>query len=603
MTAVSAKTRLVALLSAAMLGAAACGTITNAETVEPGDPRSGGTLRLVGSGDVDRLDTASAYYVPTWMLLHAMTRQLMSYPYTSDPEDAVIPVPDLAEAAPTISDDGLTYTFTIRDGATWDIPDVEGGRQIVGEDVVLGFKRLCNPVAASGALGYFTATIVGMADYCSAWKADVDTRTAEAEDFEITPDYIREWIEQNDIDGIQATDRTVQFTLLAPASDFLNILAMSFASPVPEEALDYLPDSQEYRQAFISSGPYRKERYIVNQSIYLERNPSWNPDSDPLRHAYVDRIEIIEGSDQGPVQRQIEAGTADLAWDVPVPGADVVRHLELGSPQLSSWPSAAITYLVFNLYEEGSPLQDVRVRQAINYAIDKENVARIQGGPPVVEPTGQILTPVVVASGFEEQSQYAVANRQEGLTRAQALLEEAGFEPGEIELTFLYRATDLHSNIAQSIEADLSEAGINVHFQESTPSGFYVDYLFDADGAKEGKWDIAVPGWAPDWYGNAGRSFLVPLLDGRYCGNDSTNFGCYNNAEVNSLIDQALAASSAEEAGVLWMQADQRAMQDAPWVPLTTQNTARFHSERVGGYVVSPGLNVPDLTNLWLNTE
>ena len=87
------------------------------------------------------------------------------------------------------------------------------------------------------------------------------------------------------------------FELVAPTPDFLNLLAMPFASAVPDEYLDYLPDSPEFRQHTLSDGPYAISRYVQNRTIELERNPAWDPASDPIRPAYVDRISFTFGID------------------------------------------------------------------------------------------------------------------------------------------------------------------------------------------------------------------------------------------------------------------------------------------------------------------
>ena len=249
--------RFAALLAVAALGVTSCGSITgDSGTGDPNTPRRGGTLRLVGNGDVDHIDTASAYYVPSYRLLRAISRQLVSYPYSDDVKQATTPVADLAESVPQPTNNGLTWTFTIRKGAKWDVGD--SGRQITGDDMVRGIKRLCNPVSPSGAIGYYIDTIEGLRAYCDKWASAAAKTDA-------TIANIQQFIAANDVAGVKADGRTVSFTLTQPASDFLNIMAMTFASPVPVEMMNYLPDSPEFRTNFISDGPYKIDRYIVNQ--------------------------------------------------------------------------------------------------------------------------------------------------------------------------------------------------------------------------------------------------------------------------------------------------------------------------------------------------
>src|SRR3954447_18533136 len=132
--------------------AAACGGSSGSSTGSGNDkPVDGGTLRVLGGGDIDHMDTASSYYSVAYSLLRAITRQLLSYPDSADEKTGNTVVPDMATGLPKVSADGLTYSLTIRDGVQWDAPT--GARQVTGADAVLGFKRLCNPVQPTGAMG------------------------------------------------------------------------------------------------------------------------------------------------------------------------------------------------------------------------------------------------------------------------------------------------------------------------------------------------------------------------------------------------------------------------------------------------------------------
>ena len=123
---------------------AGCGSGGGGSTTGGGQPTPGGTLKLLGSADVDHLDTASAYYTTTYTLERAYTRQLFTYPASTDVKQAVNPVPDLATDLPTkqnggIGADGKTYTIHLRPGAKW---NTTPAREMTAQDVVLGLKRL-----------------------------------------------------------------------------------------------------------------------------------------------------------------------------------------------------------------------------------------------------------------------------------------------------------------------------------------------------------------------------------------------------------------------------------------------------------------------------
>ncbi|HEY3200191.1 MAG TPA: ABC transporter substrate-binding protein, partial [Actinomycetes bacterium] len=230
------RTATLSILVALALGVAACGSSTgSSSTTSSQTPTQGGTLKLLGSSDVDHLDTASAYYTASYTLERAFTRQLFGYPASADQTKAITPVPDLASELPTTANGGITangktYTIHLRQGVLW---NTHPARAVTAADVVLGLKRLCNPVSPVGAPGYYTDTIVGMKAYCDGFaKVNGDAASIAA------------YINGHDVAGVKAVgDSTVVFTLLQPASDFLNILAMPFASPAPSEYLNYVPDS------------------------------------------------------------------------------------------------------------------------------------------------------------------------------------------------------------------------------------------------------------------------------------------------------------------------------------------------------------------------
>jgi peptide/nickel transport system substrate-binding protein len=581
-------TRTVAvLLSAIALAVAGCSTSpsTPADTAN-GQPVKGGTLKLLGSADLDNLDPANAYYLPSYGLLRAVSRQLVSYRSAETVERASAPAPDMAVSLPEPTDGGRTYRFTVKDGVQWDAPS--GARQVTGADVARGFKRLCNPSIPSGGLGYYVGVIAGMAEFCQAFETVPATVPA-----------IRDFIARHEISGIKADGNDVEFTLVKPAGDFLNLLAMPFASAAPIETLQYLPDSPQYRKNFISDGPYKFASYLADKQIELVRNPAWRADTDNLRGAHVDAISVVLGVDEGPAQMQLQAGTADLGWDLSVPTAAIPGLKARGDKQLMLTAAGSATYLAINLRSPnaGGALKNLKVRQALNYAVNKKNVIQILGGPDVYQPTGQILTPSIL--GHRSTDPFATADSAGDPAKAKQLLAEAGYSH-DLELVFAYRSAGKSPQIAATLQADLKKAGITLRLKALAPSDLGRLVSSPAAGAR-GDWDLAAPSWSPDWQGNSARSFFVPLLDGRTCGDGSPNYGCYDNPTVNSLIDQALAQADPAVAADLWAQADATATADAPWVPVTTGTEVRYRSARVAGWVWNPLSVNADLTNVWLS--
>jgi ABC-type transport system substrate-binding protein len=244
----------------------ACSAARPPSYVDAGPPVRGGTLKLAGGSDVDHLATTSAYTAHVIWLLRTFARELVTYPASPDFKTASEVVADLAETVPSrenggISSDGLTYTFHLRHGVWW---NSQPKREVTPDDIVRGIKLICNPVNPAGAPGYYESTILGMPEFCDEFAKVPGT----VED-------IKRFVQSRDLSGVQVGgDFTVRFTLQEPSPDFLNILAMPFAAPVPVEYLDYLPDSPEFRQHTISNGPYQIVKYTPGHEYQLDRNPS-----------------------------------------------------------------------------------------------------------------------------------------------------------------------------------------------------------------------------------------------------------------------------------------------------------------------------------------
>jgi ABC-type transport system substrate-binding protein len=574
----------VAIASALAFGSSASGSGQQA-------PQRGGTLRLLGTSDIFNLDTTSGYYTVLNNVARGFTRQLVTFPSSNDFLQEIKVVPDIATAVPTIGNGGITgggktYTFHLRTGVKW---DTTPARQVTASDFVREFKMLCNPASPTGAPGYFTSTIVGMKAYCDGFAKVKATVPA-----------IAQYVSSHALPGVVAkNDLTLVFRLVKPAPDFPNILTLGFCSARPIEYMKYVPDSAQFRQHTISDGPYKIVKYVATKEFQLERNPAWDPKTDPLRKAYVDRITVTEGLTPDNVQQQLEAGTAEMEWDAIPPAQDLPRLISSGDKRLVIGPAgpyyvALNVYLALNQYS--GPMKNKLVRQAANYAVDKNAIVQIYGGRRIAAASNQVIMPGNVGY-IPNFNPYPNKNGSGDPAKAKELLAKAGY-PNGLDIKLLYSTLDPAPRVAQSLQASLGKAGFRVKLIPATQSDFYGKYMLVPSTAKQGVWDIAPPGWIPDWFGNNGRSVIQPLFTSP--GPGSSDFGGYNSPVTNGFVDRALTATSPAQAATYWRRANAQLMKDAATVPVEIQKWAVFHSSKVQNcifYFLS--LNC-DTTQVWL---
>jgi ABC-type transport system substrate-binding protein len=552
--------------------------------------RYGGTLTVLGQSDIFNLDTVSAYYTVSSFLERMFTRQLFGYPDASTFPAELKVTPDIATEIPTtanggITDGGKTYTIHIRNGVMW---DTNPPRQVTAGDFVREFKMLCNPASPVGAPGYYETTIVGMASYCSRFAKVKDTVAA-----------IDSYEERTPLPGVSAPNpMTVVFHLLEPSSDFLNILTLGFASARPVEYMKYLPDSAEFRQHTISDGPYQITSYSPGKGFTLARNPAWKQSTDPLRHAYVDKVVITEGLTAESVQEQLQAGTGDMEWDVTPPTQDLPSLYS--SPDLVIGPPGPY-YVSLNVYmplnQYAGPFTNKLVREAAEYAVDKNAIVQVEGGPRIATAANQFILPGNVGY-IPDYNPYPDDNGNGDPAKAKALLKQAGY-PNGVTIKLLYSTTQPMPRVAVSMQSSLSAAGFRVKLVPVTQAAFYGSYLENPSTAKRDVWDTAPPGWIPDWFGDNGRSTLEPLFTDP--GPGSNDFDGYNSPATNSLISKALAAPTLSQSAAFWSQAERQILSDAAAVPVEYQKWPVYHSSAVHGCTFWWwGLNC-DPTNVWLS--
>jgi peptide/nickel transport system substrate-binding protein len=553
-----------------------------------GTPVQGGTLTMLGTGDVDYMDPNVSYYSIGYLGLREWSRGLYAYPATQG--QTTTPAPDLATALPAITDGGLKYAVTIRTGAMW---DTTPARQITAADVVRGVERSCNPTQPFGGEPDYSDVLAGYTAFCNGF-ANVSATSATAQ-----AAYIND--NASKLTGVTvdpSNPLTVDFTLIKPATYFANILTLPPFAPAPVEILQYLPASNALAQHTIASGPYKVQSYDPAKSIVFVRNPAWNASSDPLRKAYVNQIDVSETGQQQEIYQEVETNTpqADMQWDAAVPTPAVPALISSKSPGFYLQSEyASNPYIIYNTVSPSNAgaLGKAQVRQALSYALNQTALIQDNGGPNVAPSLTHILPPGINGANpnFDPYSYNP--------TKAKQLLQAAGAT--NLTLKFLYRpASQVNSSMFQTVQAELGAIGVKVTGVGVPNSDFYTKYLEVPSTGKSGAWDLSLAGWSPDWYGDAAKSFILPLFTGTPP--SSSNFGQFNDPNLTPLINSALNATTTASAGNYWHQADVEIMNQAAIYPITAPNWPGIHGTQVHNCIFVAVIQNCDPTNVWLSS-
>jgi len=566
--------RVWAVLLALALSAAACQAAVTSPRPEDG-PKGvrHGTLRVLDQTDVEALDPGVAYGAADLALLRGLVRTLYSFDSNRQGEDALTPVPDLSSGPYQLSHDRRTYTFHIRPGVHYAQPY---DATVKAQDFVYAIRRQFAPRATTHSPNPYASLIEGFAEYASG-----RART---------------------ISGMQAVDdSTLRITLREPASDFPSILTLPFFSPVPEELAKKYRLGRDYAEHLIASGPYALGSYVPGKLIDLVRNQNWDPQSDPLRKAWVDEVHVqVEvGATEAQIQEAIEQGDADLNLDLtPPPNADLERLTT--DPDLRKQSAIKTTGCVryLTLQTDSEPTSNLLVRKAVNMAVDKRALVLGIGGAFAGEPASTVLSPTL--DGYQKYPDpYGSPDSRGDPVAARALLTQAGYPDG-VTIKYVGPSTGKGPAILGVLRTSLERAGIRLDAKLYAGYKVYTDSL--QLQSQRDRHQIGLARWCPDVPGNGARSFIGVLLDGRkITAKANNNYGDYNNPQVNDMIDEAYANADPARRNSLWGEIDRRIMDDAAWVPLVYERQAFFWSSRVRQWQFAPWISNPDVTNLWLD--
>jgi peptide/nickel transport system substrate-binding protein len=518
----------IASITALTSFGAACGGDNKSATTAAG----GGDINITLNSFPDYIDPQLSYTLEGWEVLWNVYTPLLTYKHERGEAGTEV-VPGLAEAMPEVSSDGKTYKLKLRPNMKY-----SDGTPIKASDFTYAIQRLFK--TESGGSVFYDG-IIGAKDYAGD-KAQT-------------------------ISGIQTDDNTGDITIQldAPNGTFNNVLGLMFAAPIPPNTpldQDATPSPPP------SSGPFMITNVDAPRTLTLERNPQFqtvkDAGADEVADAGVDKITLTENKNNSAQVTDIEQNKVDFMIDPPA--SDRLAEVKNRYGNRFRLEESINTYY-FWMNNQTPPFNDLRVRQAINYAVDPEALNRIFGGR--LHPTQQILPPGM--PGYEEFKLYPGPD----LNRAKQLIAEAN--PPDRNITVWTNDEPDRRRIGEYYHDLLRQLGFNATLKVIAGDVYYTTI----GNQSTPDLDTGFASWYQDF--PHPDDFFRPLLHGdSILPTNGNNLSRANipdlNAQVDELLTQQLGDGGVKED---YATVDRAYMEQAVWVPYGNEQFATFVSERM----------------------
>jgi oligopeptide transport system substrate-binding protein len=530
-------------LCGALLGAvAACGdgTGTQGASSAPGGSSGEVVLRRGNSGEPSSLDP----HFSTATNEDAVISDMLIGLTTADAQGQTIP--GAAERWET-SADGKTWTFHLREHQWSD------GTPVTANDFVYAWRRVLDPKSAApyGSILFSFKN----AQAISAGKMPPEQLGARAVD-----------------------DRTLELQLEHPVPYLTELLSHATAYPVPAHAVERLGQDWTKSGSYVANGPYTLAGWLPNDHITLVKNPRFY-DADNVK---IDRVMFLPITDPDAGLRRFRAGELDVQDTIP-PSQIAFVESTLG-PMFHKEIYLANGWLVLNLQRK--PFDDIRVRQALNLAYDRETMAYkvVNIGQP---PSYSLLPPGIANYPGGVEFDFKNVPQAERVKRAQELMRQAGFGPDKPLITTMTTGPSPEARrIAAAVQEIWRAIYVNADIVQTDPQVYF-------SNLRAGNFDIGAYAWVADY--NDPRNFLFLFLS-----DNELNYGKYKSAEFDALIHQSDQELDLEKRGRILAQAETLLLKDMPIIPNRFQVTLNLVQPYVKGWVT----NVTDTNRTrWLSIE
>ena len=450
--------------------------------------------------------------------------------------------PGQAESWET-SEDGLTWTFHLRDGLKW-----SDGSDLTANDFVYSWKRVCDPMVAAP----YAETVLSMVEgYDKAIEGDLDALQVVATD-----------------------NNTLVVTLSAPCSYFGSLAAFATLSPVQQATVEANGDAWATKaETYISNGPFYVSDWVPGSYIMMTKNPYyWNADAIKLDGIKWNLIE-----DSNAAYSAYQTGEVLMIKDVPTEEIPSLKE----NADFYVDPIIGTYYLSMNIDRE--PFNNADVRKALSLAIDRDYVANtlMQG---TYSPAGNLMGPGWIDTDGKQFKDNAnggkeyidTTNYEADLEEAKQLLADAGYPNGEGFPTITYSTNDAgyHKVVAEYLQQAWAELGIDLQVD-------IVEWASFTPMRRNGDYDVARNGWVGDY------SDPSNMLDLFYSTNGN-NDGKFNNADYDAALELSRTTLDAAERSTALHNAEDVLMEEAGCIPVAYYNDFWLQSDKITGSWHSP---------------
>jgi peptide/nickel transport system substrate-binding protein len=531
--------------------------VTPAKEVE--GATKGGTLTIYQDGAPEHLSPQQIYVGTILNYSQLFHRTLTGYIQNSD-KGPIQLVGDLATNAGKTTDNGKTWTYTLRDGIKYD-----DGTPITSKDVAYGIALSFSQYGEQGPQ-YLQAAL----DPNHTYKGPLDGNLT--------------------VPGLTTPDdKTLVFSFDKPHPELPYVVSFPTSTPVPAAKFD----KEKYEFDFVSEGPYKTKEYVKDQKLVLVKNENWDPKTDPIRHQYVDQVVWDFTKDATAQTEALRAGAGGDAAAIMTSNAppELIPTIKSDAElmkRVGAGPSSYQSYVSMNTQR----ITDVQIRQAFEYAFDRDSYIKAVGGYDVADPATTLMAPVV--PGYKKFDAYPPANPAENhgnVDKAKELLKGKTLP----KYKFCTSNSSVNQKVAPVIAQGFERAGFQVSITYIEKSNYYTTV-----GVKTTDCDLIAHNWSQDF--PLGDSTLGVLWDGSLIvDKGNNNLAYFNESSINAklkeyreTVDQGTVASK-------YGDLDEEIMTKyAPSIPLRTLRNFFIKGSGVGGTFVSPLYPCFDVTGIYV---